>query len=258
MRGAWPGCLGRPPALLCLLPLFAFAGIRNDSETRRLEKKVLLLFAGSFIIITFISMQMRIRYILPAIPPLILLAAFGLKGLISMAAGMHSGVRQSALTGVIFLAVSGLLLQNYVYLTDLFKTVRPLTYISGQVERDAYIEDFRPAFTVHRYAAKHLDSDVKILGLMLGYRSYYSDRDLVFGNATFKNAVQRSVDAADVARQLQSDGLTHLLIRDDFFNKWVNDNFTEREKMQVRNFFIEFAPRLFSGRGYGLHAIDSN
>ena len=93
---------------------------------------------------------------------------------------------------------------------------------------------------------------------MLGYRSYYSDRDLVFGNATFKNAVQRSVDAAGVARQLQSQGLTHMLIRDDLFNKWVSDNFTERDKMQVRNFFTEFAPRLFSGRGYGLYAIDSN
>ncbi len=244
--------------LLLLLPLFAFVGTRSDPASWKSEKNRLLLFAGLFVFIIFISVDMRVRYILPAIPPLTILAAYGLRNLLNVAGRMQSKFRQNAARGLICLLVTGLFVQNYLYLDGLFRTIRPMTYINGHIERDAYIAQFRPAITVHRYAGRHLEKDAKILGLFLGYRSYYSDRELVFGNAIFKNAVQRSVDAADVARQLKSEGLTHLLIRDALFNKWVSDNFTERDKMRLRSFFAKSAPRLFSGRGYGLHAIESN
>jgi len=241
--------------LLLLLPLFAFAGIRGDPESGRTEKNVLLMFAVLFIIIIFISTDMRIRYILPAVPPLSILSAYGVRSLIGMIAGIHSKVRQRAALGFLCLLVAGFLMQNYLYLSRLFKAVQPLAYISGNIGRDAYIEQFRPAISVHRYAARHLAKDAKILGLFIGYRSYYSDRKLVFGKSIFKNAVKQSESAGQIARHLRSQGLTHLLIRYDLFDKWGNDNFTETEKTRLRHFFTEFAPRLFTGKGYGLYAI---
>jgi len=241
--------------LLLLLPLFAFVGIRSDPASWKSENIKLLLFAGLFVIIIFISVDMRVRYILPAIPPLTILAAYGLRNLINMAGRIQTKFRQNATRGLISLLVAGLFVQNYLYLAGLFTTIQPMTYINGYIERDAYIEQFRPTITVHRYAGRHLAKDAKILGLFLGYRSYYSDRELVFGNSIFKEAVKKSVDADSVSRQLQSQGLTHLIIRYDLFNRWVNDNFTDTEKRRVLLFFNELAPRLVTGRGVGLHTL---
>lgn len=241
--------------LLLLLPLCAFAGIRGDPAFWRGEKKTLFSFAGLFIITIFISVDMRVRYILPAIPPLTILAAYGLRNLVAMAGRQQTEFMQNTALGLICLLVALFLLPNYLYLAGLFKTVRPMSYISGQVERDAYVEQFRPAIKVHRYAGRHLAEDAKILGLFLGYRSYYSDRELVFNKALFKEAVKKSADAGAVTRHLQAQGLTHLIVRYDLFNRWANDNFTESEKLRTQQFFNAFAPRLISGRGVGLHAL---
>lgn len=172
-----------------------------------------------------------------------------------MAAEIHSKVWRQAAMGMIFLLVAGFLIPNYLYLGGLFKSVRPIPYISGRIERDDYIAQFRPAVSTHRYAGRHLDKDSKILGLFLGYRSYYSDRNLVFGDPVFKNAVKRAGDAQQIAHCLSSQGLTHLMIRYDLFDRWVNDNFTGAEKNKLRIFFHDIATRLYTSRGYGLYAI---
>ena len=241
--------------LLLLLPLFILAGNRDDSKSLKIEITALFAFAGLFIMIIFFAVDMRVRYVLPAVPPLAILASYGLRNLLAMPARIPTKHGQNATLGLICLLVAGLFMQNGRYLVGLFKIIRPLPYISGHIERDAYIEQFRPAITVHRYAGQHLKKDAKILGLFLGYRSYYSDRDLVFGNPIFKNAVKQSENAGQIARYLQSQGLTHLLIRYDLFDRWINDNFTDTEKERGRLFFSGFATRLFTERGYGLYAI---
>jgi hypothetical protein len=241
--------------LLLLLPVFAFAGIRADPVSSRVEKTVLFLFAALFILIIFVSIDMRIRYILPAVPPLAILAAYGVRNLIARTAGIASKTRRQAVLGVVCLMIAGLWLPNYLYLAGLFKTVQPIAYISGRLTRDAYIEQFRPALSVHRYAARHLAEDAVILGIFLGNRSYYSDRDLVFDSGIFPDAVKQAADAGQIAVRLRSQGLTHLIVRYDLFVKWANDNFTSAEKERVQTFLNEFAPRLYTGRGYGLHTL---
>ncbi len=243
--------------LLLLLPLFAFAGFKQNRPDFRTEKFVLLLFALLMIVIIFLSVDMRVRYVLPAIPPLTILSVYGLKNLMGMVNRLQTGMRHRALFSLICLLVAGLLFQNALYIYDLYKYVKPLGYISGRIGRDDYIASFRPDISVHRYTARHLSKDAKILGLFLGYRSYYSDRDLVFGEATFKNAVTQSPEAGGISRYLRSKGLTHLLIRYDLFNRWIENNFSEEEKERIRHFFSESAARLYDVKTYGLHTIET-
>ena len=248
---------GRLNLLLLLLPLLAFVKVEGNPDGSGIENKVLLLFAVGFILIIFVSIDMRIRYILPAIPPLVILAAYGLRTLITLTAKIPSPVRRQATLGVVCLLMAGFLLSNGLYLAGLFKTVQPLTYIRGQATRDAYIERFRPALSVHRYAGRHLAADARILALFLGNRSYYSDRDLVFNRGLFLDAVKRAEDARQVAARLRSHGLTHLIIRYDLFIQWANDNFSPAEIKRVQLFLDEVAPRLYAGRGYGLYALET-
>ncbi len=243
--------------LLLLLPIFAFAGIRADPVPSRVEKTVLLLFAVLFILIIFVSIDMRIRYILPAVPPLVILAAYGVRNLIARTAGMVSTTRRQAILVVVGMVIAGLWLPNFFYLAGPFKTIQPIDYISGRLTRDTYIEQFRPALSVHRYAARHLAKDAVILGLFLGNRSYYSDRDLVFDSGIFPDAVQQAADAGEIAVRLRAQGVTHLIVRYDLFVTWANDNFTAAEKGRVQTFLNDIAPSLYTGRGYGLHALSA-
>ncbi len=243
--------------LLLLLPFFAFAGFQRDGPILRTEKVVLLFFALLMIVIIFLSVDMRVRYILPAIPPLTILSAYGLKNILGMVTKLKAVVRQHMLFGMVCLLVAGFLFQNVCYIAGLYKYVKPLSYISGNIGREDYIAQFRPDISIHRYASRHLGKDAKILGLFLGYRSYYSDRTLVFGDAIFKNAVMQSREAGEIARNLQSKGLTHLLIRYDLFERWVENNFSRAEKEWIRQFFSKTSVRLYDVKTYGLHTIET-
>ncbi len=241
--------------LLLLLPLFAFTGFRRGCQIVRVEKVALLFFALLMIAFVFLLVDMRVRYILPAIPPLTILSAYGLKSLLGIVTRLSAGVRQHTLFGLVGLLIAGLLFQNVFYIAGLYKYVRPFSYISGKIGRDDYIAQFRPDISVHRYASRHLGKDAKILGLFLGYRSYYSDRTLVFGDTIFKNAVIQSLDTGEISRHLRSKGLTHLLIRHDLFDQWVGNNFSGEEKERIRQFFSVSTIRLYAAKIYGLHTI---
>jgi hypothetical protein len=245
--------------LILLLSLFAFAGISRGvaPEGPQADRYSLLFFAALFILIIFLAVDMRIRYILPAIPPLTILATFGLRNLVTLAASLRGRGRQYSVLGLICLVVAGFMTQNYRYLSDQFHSVQPLNYISGRMERYDYIAQFRPAIDIHRFAAEHLPGDARILGIYLGDRSYYSEREIVFGEATFTRIARQALDEGHLARQLSSQGFTHLLVRYDLLDIWLQNNFTDPERERVRLFFIKFAPSLFTGRGYGLHGLNA-
>ena len=70
------------PALL-ILPLFSFFVSERDSDLTR-GKNEKMIFAGFsilFILIVFFRTNMRIRYIAPAIPCLVILSIYGMKNI---------------------------------------------------------------------------------------------------------------------------------------------------------------------------------
>ena len=85
---------------------------------------------------------MRIRYISPAIPPLVVLSMFGLNDLINILRNRFSGNTKKIGLAGIYLSVSILLCLNALYIYDQFRIVSPLNFISGRVGRDAYIEQY--------------------------------------------------------------------------------------------------------------------
>ncbi len=75
---------GRLNPLLFFLPICAFLSIKRDSPKVRTEKKILVSFSILLILYAFVQTDMRIRYISPAIPPLVVLSMFGLNDLINI------------------------------------------------------------------------------------------------------------------------------------------------------------------------------
>ena len=249
---------GKLNPFLFLLPILAFFQLKMNPEDVKVEKKILFSFAILFILYAYFKTGMRIRYIAPAIPPLVILSTFGFYQIHKYIARHWSpgGGRLSQILVVMIAAV--ILSFNAVYVIHQFKLVNPFSYISGRVERDAYIKRYRPEYTVIQYANGHLAANAKLLVLFMGNRRYYSDRELLFGNNLFRKIVKKVDSAQAILNDLQQRGFSHLLIRYDLFNSWTDKQFSDREKKMLRVFFDRDVKPLLSKDGYGLFELSFN
>ena len=208
-----------------------------------------------FFFFAFFKADMRIRYIAPIIPPLVILAMYGLHQIITITAGYFSAPIRRYITVGIFAMVAFMLGMNGAYIWGQFNYVDPISYLSGRVNRETYIERYRPEYPAIKYANKNLARRSKILGLYLGNRLYYSDREIIFGDGFFRNTVNRAEISESILNELRQQKITHLLIRYDMFNTWSNRQLTEETKEILGSFFKNHTYRLFSKAGYGLYQL---
>ena len=246
---------GRLNPLLFFLPIFAFFHIRRDSSKLKTEKGILFAFSILFILYAFFQVDMRIRYIGPVIPALVVLSMLGLKDLTTIVQERFAPNSKTIWLAAVNLAVLSFFSLNIFYLVQQYRIVSPLSFIQGRVERDAYIERYRPEYAAIKYANKHLPDDAKILGIFLGRRGYYCDRAMIFDVGLFKNSVQQAVSPEELTAILKKSGITHLLVRFDLFNQWAESQFNGKEKAIIRGFFNGQTIRLFSKAGHGLFAL---
>ena len=247
---------GRLNPLLFFLPILAFLRIKGDSPEIRFEKMILISFSILFILYGFFQTDMRIRYISPAIPPLVALSMFGLKDLIHILRNRFAGnTAKIAQTGV-YLGVSILLCLNALYIVHQFRYVSPLNFISGRIGRDVYIEQYRPDYAAIQFANKEVPENGIILGVFLGNRSYYSNRPLVFDFKRFLlEPFRQNFSAEEVKADLSKAGITHLIVRYDLFNQWVDNNFDDKLKGELARLFTKHLELVFSKGGHGVFQV---
>ena len=110
-----------------------------------------------------------------------------------------------------------------LYLVNQFRVVDPIGYLSGKVGREMYITRYRPEYPVMKFANEHLAGDAKILGLYLGNRRYYSDREIEFGENFLSRTVILSASADGIRKTLVDSGFTHVMVNLDLVKQWVSD-----------------------------------
>ena len=225
----------------------------------RVEKRILAAFAILFILYAFSQTAIRIRYIAPAIPPLVILSVIGLKRIVAMGESRRSQ-RSAKLAAVMAITAAVVMFgANAFYIYKQFHYVQPFGYISGQISRDDYITHYRSEYPVIQYANRNLQSEAKILALFLGKRSYYSDREMITGNSLFKKLVEPSDSADMLAYKMNQMGFSHLLVRFDLFNRWSSLQLKDPEKQQmIMDLFNHRTKRLISSGGYGLFQLNVN
>jgi len=144
---------------------------------------------------------------------------------------------------------------NMVYLVDQFDRVAPLDYLNGKVSRADYISRFRADFKLHAYASRNLPNNATILGLFLGKRGYYSQRKIIFKAPLIKDLVARHAQPQEVAKALQTMGITHLMFKRDLLERWVTDNFNLTETKTLEMVFNDHLTLLYGYRGYFLYEL---
>ena len=246
---------GQLNPFLFLLPFFAFLQIKNNPPVLKTEKKIWALFSILFVLYAYFQTDMRIRYIAPVIPPLVILATLGLQQITTALVRRWPQRNNWMLPGAIFIMIAAIFVVNFSYIVRQFHYVAPFSYIGKKIDRDAYIARYRPEHTIYRYANKHLPDEVKILGLFLGNRRYYCDRDLRFDNNLFRQIIKGADSTTTILAQLQRRGFTHLLIRYDLFNRWAANQFDDNEKEILASFSRLSLKSLISEDGYGLFEL---
>ena len=244
---------GKLNPLLFFLPFFAFIGIRSNSRLFQIEKKAMLVFAAAFILYAFVQRDMRIRYIGPAIPPLVILSILGIQNIAGMIKARFNGSSNRVYLGIISVLALFFLVLNFHYILGQYRWVQPFKYLSGEWSRDQYIENFRPEYAAIKFANHHLPPGAKILGVFLGNRSYYSDREMRFDYDHFiRHTFKQEHSDEKILARFKNNGINYFLIRFDAFNSWVANNFDNGEKQRIIHFFDNYTILLFSKNGYGL------
>jgi hypothetical protein len=245
---------GRTSPFLLILPLFAFAGFRNRTRQEKAEILMMLFFSVLFLLYACLMTSVRVRYFSPILPPLVVLSMFGLYN-IQKPGGLGGWLPGPVRKWVVFGVVAVMLGMNAVYMVERFKKDRPLEYLSGKLTRDEYIQMFRPEYAVFQYANANLAPDVKIFGLYMGGRGYYSDRYIAFPDALLRRAARESASGKDVTATLTGSGFTHILMSYAGFNLWLKEAASDHDRLVLRQFFESHVEVLFSKDGYGLLEI---
>ncbi len=251
---------GKLNPFLLFLPIFAFFRIKEDPQGISKEKKILLAFAVLFFVFTFFSRGLRIRYISPIIPPLVILSVFGIKKLVEISKRSRSrSVRSIGFAALISILSFGFYL-NADYLLGQYRYVDPFSYLDGTLSRDDYINKYRLECPVIRYINENLPMDSKILFIFIGNRGYYCDREYIFdmirNRSTLRWLMKTSDNPEIMIERLKETGVTHLLIHYDIFNRWVEENFNSRDKQFLKEFFRRYAKLLFFKNGYGVSVLE--
>ena len=246
---------GRLNLFLLLLPFFAFYGLKDDPEYLRREKKILFAFSALFFGFAFFTAVLRIRYISPFIPPLVLLSVFGLINLYKIVNQISSIIFRRLSIALVVIIMCLALAINADYIRGQFKYVDPIPFITGKVSRDEYIGRYIPEYPAVRYINNNLDVRAKVLFIFIGNRGYYCDRDYSHDMSIIKKSISGAKIHEDILSELKKNGITHLLIRYGLFEEWTSNNFPKEKQELTQQFFREHTNLLFIDNGFGVLSL---
>jgi len=222
------------PILIIFLP-FALLNKRN-----RRDKIFFVCFTAIFIFMAFFLTLKQVRYILPVIPFLSIIAVMGIKDVMDWLAGiklfssLRFGEKIKSIAIILwFVIVTILLTFNFVYLKSRVNVIKPFPYVMGRESREAYLKRHVLHYDAVEYINDNLPIDAKVFTMFLGRRGYYLNRnyknEASFGMNTIRHMVVSSANEDTFDNFVQSMSVTHILMRSDLFYKFLYDNFSKAE-----------------------------
>jgi len=229
---------GKLSPFLLVLPILAFL-FRPPSNQRR-EQKFLLSFALLYFFFTFFQEAMRVRYIVPIVPPLVILSMYGLEGTMQRISVWFTKpqLKKIACLAIAVCIPCSMLWYNAQYVVGQFAAINPLPYLRGDIGRDAYITSFRPEYSAIKWLNAITTPHDRLICLFLGNRGYYMNFFPVF-HSLYSGPLPHD--------QVTSE---YILVRDDMLQAWFDHS--ARKELQVSLPFQITTPQ-YSAGGYSVY-----
>ena len=187
--------------LILFLP-WAFKGKWRD------EKFTLFTFALGYLAYALFLADLRIRYILPIVAPLVALLAYSVFNI-------YLRIAKPVYLFVVLIAAAAWQLS---YIVKYVQEVAPFGYLSGEVTRSEYLTRALPEYPVFAYANRQLPPKAKIYLLFLGRRSYYCERDYFHDYGELPgfllSAIQSAKNPLEIETKLRAKDISHLMVQD--------------------------------------------
>jgi hypothetical protein len=216
------------------------------------------LFIAFIFVASVLTADLRIRYILPILPFLTILAVMGIRNGTEWLASRRHGALRLAGRAVPF-AVALLFAANLFYLGNQFTGIRPLPYVLGEESRDEFLSRQVGSYPAMAYINRTLPEDAVVYLLYLSGRGYYLDREYLhhvgLETAIVKAMVRSSADTATLTAFLKSLGGTHLLVRDELLMKALEDNFPGETVRDIREKLAQSLIKVYESNGYSVYRI---
>lgn len=188
------------------------------------------------------------------------MSIFGVRKIVDLISALELQHARKIGFAAIFLIVSFSLFLNAHYIFAQYRYVDPFKYLSGALSRDEYIARYRREYPAMQYINANLPEDAKILFIHIGKRGYYCNRDYVldmnFNRSMLHGLVTKSSGPEDVLQGITSQGITHLLIQYDIFDRWVKSTFAGREQELLKTFLRKHVQLLYFRWGYGVYRVE--
>ncbi len=230
------------PLLILFLP-WAFKGKWRE------DKHFLFAFAILFLLYALFLVDMRIRYILLIVPPLVILLVYAVFN-------MYLRIKQPAYLILGLLFFTGF---HGLYLYRHFREVAPIPFLFGKESRAGYLTRMLPEYPTFEYINNQLPTDAKIYLLFIGRRGYHCLRDYFHDGgdlpAFLQGAILSAQEPAQVEHLLRRRGITHLMVRTDLLARYLGENLPPAKIALWNEFAVSRLSLNFQERGYALYKL---
>jgi hypothetical protein len=213
--------------------------------------------------------EKQVRYILPTIPFLAILAVMGIKDLVDKIGReiFYSPLpfnKNAKSIGRIFIfaVVAILLASNFFYLRDRINIIKPFPYVFGKETRKSFLKRHLLHYDAVEYINTNLPDDAIIFSMFLGRRGYYLERiyknEASFGMNTINQMINSSVTEDSFKEFMRSMHVTHILMRTDLVDNYLKNNFSQEEINRLMNLAKKCWHRVYENNGYKIWDIQAN
>lgn len=184
------------PVFLLVIPFLA--GIRGKGL------KITMVYCA-LLFMFWASASQQIRYLFPIFPFLAL-----------MVGAVLTRYRDSRGMAILLAAtVGGSLLLNATDIGRDFMRIRPLGFVAGLEDRDAYLSRSLSPYRMYRFVSTSLPPDAKVYLIYMKNWTFLCDRecyaDAMFEHYTLQKILAASATPEEVYRRLKEMGFTHLM-----------------------------------------------
>ena len=232
------------PMLILFLP-WAFRGKWLE------EKKILLSFAILLLLYAVFLVEMRIRYILAVVPPLVSLFTYGVFN-------VYLSIKRPVVLAIVLLSFAG---WHGIYMVKYFRDAEPLAYLGGAVSRAEHLTRAMPEYSAFDYINRQTATDAKIYLLFAGRRAYYCERNYFHDGGDLPGfllgAIRAANDAEQIEQSLQQNQITHLMAREDLLAGFLSNNLTPDQARRWNEFAGHRLRLGFRAHGYAVYQVKS-
>jgi 4-amino-4-deoxy-L-arabinose transferase-like glycosyltransferase len=247
---------GRLNPGLLIFSVIGLVPLKRQKLHVQTEKMIWGAFALLFILIVFFTRDMRIRYIAPAIPALVILSVFGVWNLFhGLIDHPHKAMLYSLRIGTAILIVA-FLSMNVAYLAQKWQDVRPMAYLSGNISRAAYITRYRPEYEIIQHVNQNLKADDRVLCVFLGNRRYYFDVATLFLEwHAFQEQIENAADAQALSNAISAMQISHLMVNMDNLDYWSQQGLSSEKQTIMRRWIQNHLQMVKESSGYALFKL---